>query len=126
MSANGARNWQQINPQYTPNTEKEKKVSVKVKNNGWITKGEKVIYSFIGACLVISGIYMVSFSSTTDTINRELQQLEQTVNTQQVTNDGLMFEVKELSRPERIIEIADKNGLKIQNAEVKQAQTFNN
>ncbi|WP_067728297.1 cell division protein FtsL [Oceanobacillus damuensis] len=124
MSANQAQNWQQSHPQHSP--AREPKVAVKVKKNGWITKGEKVIYSLIGAFVVASGIFMVSYSSTTDTINRELQELEQTVNTQQVKNEGLLFEMKELSRPERIIQIAEENGLKIQNAEVKQAQSFNN
>ncbi|MFC4023246.1 cell division protein FtsL [Oceanobacillus longus] len=124
MSANQARSWQQTNPQHNPT--KEQKVAVKVKKNGWITKGEKIIYSLLGVTVIVSSIFIVSYSSTTDTINRELQQLEQTVSTQQVKNEGLLFEMKELSRPERIIQIADKNGLKIQNAEVKQAQSFNN
>ncbi|WP_249869874.1 cell division protein FtsL [Oceanobacillus saliphilus] len=124
MSANQARSWQQSNPQHIP--AREEKVAVKVRKNGWITKGEKIIYSLIGACVIASGIFMVSYASTTDSINRELQQLEQTVSTQQVKNEGLLFEMKELSRPERIIQIAEQNGLKIQNAEVKQAQSFNN
>ena len=124
MSANHAHNWQQSSPQHKPN--KEPKVVVKVKKNGWITKGEKLIYSLFGVSVLVCGIFIVSFSSTTDTINRELQQLEQTVSTQQVKNEGLLFEMKELSRPERIIQIAEENGLKIQNTEIKQAQSFNN
>lgn len=124
MSANHARSWQQSNPQHQSN--QEQKVSVKVKKTAWITKGEKVLYSIVGSVLIAGGIFIVSFSSTTDTINRELQELEQTVSTQKVKNEGLLFEKKELSRPERIIEIAKENGLKVQNAEVKQAQGFNN
>ncbi|MEI3597028.1 MULTISPECIES: cell division protein FtsL [unclassified Oceanobacillus] len=120
MSANQARSWN-ANPSPSPNHE-PKKVSVKVKKQGWITKGEKVIYSMIAAGLIIAGIFMVSLSSETDALNRELQQLERTVQQQQITNEGLAFEVKELSRPERIISIAESHGLTIQNAEVKQAQ----
>jgi len=124
MSANHARSWQQSNPQHQPN--REQKVAVKVKKTGWITKGEKILYSLLGTGLIAGSIFMVSFASTTDTINRELQELEQTVSTQQVKNEGLLFEKKELSRPERIIQIAKENGLKVQNAEIKQAQGFNN
>ncbi|WP_010649481.1 cell division protein FtsL [Oceanobacillus massiliensis] len=124
MSANQAHSWQQLNPQHKPN--REQKVPVKVRKSGWITKGEKVIYSVFGACLIAGGIFVVSYSSATDTINRDLQELEHTVSTQQVKNEGLLFEMKELSRPERIIQIAEENGLKIQNTEVKQAQTMNN
>ncbi|MEC5422790.1 cell division protein FtsL [Virgibacillus sp. C22-A2] len=124
MSANHARNWQQTRPQHSPN--KEQKVTVKVQKQGWVTKGEKAIYSLIGACLIIAGIFIVSFSSSTDTLNRELQQLEQTVQTQQLQNEALTFEMKELSLPERITKIAKDNGLKIQDAEVKQVHAFNN
>lgn len=69
---------------------------------------------------------MVSFSSATDSLNRELIALEQTVKHQKVTNEGLVFEKKELSRPERILKIAKEKGLKIQDADVKQAQALNN
>ena len=121
MSANQARSWQtdpNLNPKQSP-----KKVSVKVKKQGWITKGEKVILFFVAGVIIIAALFMVSLSSSTDAMNRELQQLESTVQQQKVSNEGLAFEVKELSRPERIITIAEENGLKIQNAEVKQAQT---
>ncbi|PAV29909.1 cell division protein FtsL [Virgibacillus profundi] len=124
MSANHARSWQQTSPQQIP--EKDQKVAVKVKKQGWITKGEKVLYTIVSTCLIASGIYIVSFSSSTDTLNRNLQELDQTVQTQQVTNEGLLFEKKELSRPERITQIAKDNGLKLQDAEVKQAHAFNN
>lgn len=124
MSAHQAQSWEQSRPIQTPN--KERQVAVKVRKQGWITKGEKIIYSLIATCLIIAGIAMVSYSSSTDTLNRELQSLEQTVQNQQVTNEALLFEVKELSRPERITQIAKENGLKIQDAEVKQASALTN
>ncbi|MBD1224625.1 cell division protein FtsL [Virgibacillus halodenitrificans] len=124
MSANYARSWQHTNPEQTP--KKDQKVAVKVKKQGWITKGEKAIFSIVGAGLIAAGVFIVSFSSNTDALNRDIQKLEKTVQTQKVENEGLLYEMKELSRPERITKIAEKNGLKIQNAEVKQAHAFNN
>jgi|SRR5690625_3640394 len=125
MRENQAIDWQQRSTVETaPN--REQKVTVKVRKQGWITKGEKVLYSLIGFSIIIAGGFMVSFSSSTDTLNRELQQLEQTVQNQQVINEGLLFEMKELQRPERITQIARDNGLMIQNTEVKQAQNVNN
>jgi len=124
MNTSNARNWQQSNPQQAP--KKKQKVAVKVSKQGWITKGEKVIYSFICAALIVASIFIVSYSSFTDTLNRELQTLEQTAQNLQVKNEGLQFEKKELSRPERILAIAKKNGLKIQDSEVKHANVFNN
>jgi cell division protein FtsL len=123
MSANHARNWETTtNPRQQP----QRKVAVKVKKQGWITKGEKVIYSFIAAAVLTAGMYMVSVSSQTDSLNREVQVLEHQVEQQVIANESLAFEVKELSRPERIITIAESHGLEIQNAEVKQAQAVEN
>ncbi|ASN05856.1 cell division protein FtsL [Virgibacillus necropolis] len=122
MSASQARNWEQT--QTTASPKKDKQVVVKVRKQSWITKGEKVLYSIVGTCLITASMYMVSFASSTDTVNRELQALENKVQTQQVQNEGLLFEKKELSRPERIVKIAKENGLQIQDAEIKQVSVI--
>lgn len=116
------KTWQQQAPSYTP---EEKKTSVKIRKNKWITKGEKLLYSILGVVVICAGIYTVSYSSATDSLNRELQQLENKVQTQQVINEGLSFEIRELSRPERITKIAKENGLKIQDAKVKNVSALN-
>lgn len=119
MSAEHARNWEQTQ------APKQKQIPV-VRKTSWITRGEKVLYSVIGTCVIAAGLYTVSFSSSTDSLNRELQSLENTVQKQEVQNEGLRYEKKELSRPERITTIAKKHGLKIQDAEIKQASALNN
>ncbi|SHF49364.1 cell division protein FtsL [Ornithinibacillus halophilus] len=120
MAANHARTWQET---YSTNTQtKPKKVVVHKKS--WITKGEKVIYSLIGICLIVAIGYIVSFSSSTDALNRDLQNLQQEVEVQSVKNEGLVFQIKDLSRPERITKIAEENGLKIQDTEVRQANAY--
>lgn len=124
MAVNHARTWQQSYPSYQPQQPEKKQVIVR--KQSWITKGEKILYSFIGISLIIAGIFIVSYSSSTDSLNRELQKLEKSVQTQEVKNEGLIFEVKELSRPERITKIAKDNGLTIQDAKVKQANAFGN
>lgn len=124
MHTNHARNLEHT---YAPHTQtNEKKVVVKVHKQNWITKGEKILYTLISACLVFVGIFIVSYSSNTDQLNRQVQTLEQQVQAQQVENESLLVEIKELSRPERITKIAKENGLKIQDTEVKQAQSLNN
>ncbi|MEN1966976.1 cell division protein FtsL [Lentibacillus sp. N15] len=122
MSASHARKWEQS---YQTQAPQKKQVKV-VRKTSWITKGEKVLYSVASACLIAAGMYMVSFSSSTDSLNRDLQSLESTVQGKQVKNEGLLYEMKELSRPERITSIAKKHGLKIQDAEVKHASALNN
>ncbi|AUJ26778.1 cell division protein FtsL [Virgibacillus dokdonensis] len=120
MSANHARSWEQLKPQKT----QEQSVPVKVTKQGWITKGEKIIYSLIGLIIIAASIYMVSFTSSTDSINREMQELENKVKVQQSENDLLKDEINSLSRPERIIDIAKKNGFQVQDAKVKQAKSI--
>src|SRR5699024_1187121 len=95
------------------------KVHIKVTQSGKITKGERYIYTFFSIILILFTTYIVFYSSQTDTLNREFQSYEETVSNQQFINEGLTFEVKELSRPERITKIAKDKGLKIQDAQVK-------
>lgn len=121
MAANHARNWEQSYSSYQPQVEKR----VVVRKKGWITKGEKMLYSFVAACLLIAGGFVVSYSSSMDTLNRNIQNLEQSITSQQVVNENLVFEIKDLSRPERITQYAKEHGLMIQAAEIKQANAFN-
>lgn len=121
MNSNQARSWQHI-----PEQQPTKKVKVKVRKQGWITKGEKILYTLFSVGLISASMYIVSFSSAMDTLNRDLQNLESTVQEQKLVNESLLFEKKELSRPERITKIAKENGLKVQDANVKQAQPITN
>lgn len=123
MNTNHARKWE-----YTSSAipKQEKQVVVKVRKQSWITKGEKVLYSIVGIGLIIACAFIVSYSSSTYTLNKDVQTLENTVQTQQESNKLLMYEVEKLSLPERITKIAKENGLKIQDAEVKHAQGFSN
>lgn len=126
MNTSRARHWKQSYTSTQTQTEQHKQITVKVRKKRWITKGEKVLYSLIGICLIMSGFMIVSYSSATDAINRDIQTLEQTINEQHVQNENLHFEVKELSKPERIMSIAEENGLKIQDTKVKRAHIINN
>lgn len=121
--SNTARKWDYSSRVVEPIEKKQ--VKVKVQKTGWITKGEKILYSVLGATTILAGAYIISFSSTTDQLNRDVQSLEDTIVNQTAVNEGLMFEVNELSDPARITKIARDNGLKVQNSEVKRVQSFN-
>lgn len=124
MQTNHARSWQQNHARSLQ--QDEKKIIIKVHKKSWLTKGEKIIYALFGVVLIAACIYIVSFSSTTDSLNRELQTLEANVEQQRIENETLMFEKDELSKPERITAIAKENGLKIQATKVKRAQAETN
>ncbi|MUV36228.1 Cell division protein FtsL [Lentibacillus sp. JNUCC-1] len=121
MNTSHARSWEKS---YIPAASQPKTV-VKVKESGWITKGEKLIYGFASVCLIVASIFIVSYSSSMDSLNRDVQSLERKISVQQTTNENLQFEKQELTRPERITQIAREHGLTIQNAEVKQANLMN-
>lgn len=104
---------------------KKKHVKVKVRRRGWVTKGEKLLYSLLGVVTIMASAYVISYSSKTDEINRDVQNLEKSVINQQIINEGLSFEVSELSDPARITKIARENGLKVQYAEVKRVESLN-
>lgn len=123
MNGNHARKLNR-SPHVARPTEK-RQVKVKIHKTGWITKGEKMLYSLLGTITIIAGAYVISFSSTTDQLNRELQSLETTIVSQVEVNDSLAFEINELSDPARITKIARDNGLKVQYAEVKRVQSLN-
>lgn len=124
MRSNHARSWQQ-----SPNRDtapQQKQVVIKVRKKGLVTRGEKALYAFFCIVFIITCFYIVSYSSSMDTLNRNVQTLEQNVEQQIATNENLMIEIKELSKPERITKIAKENGLKVQDTEIKKANPFNN
>jgi len=123
MKPEFARTWQR-SPVQQKSTPKKKQVVIKVRRKGLITRGEKFLYSLVSILFIVICFYIVSFSFTLDTLNRDVQSLEQQVNQQEATNENLTSEIKELSKPERITKIAKENGLKIQDTEVKKANSF--
>lgn len=120
MNAQRERHWQET---YEPQMEQQEKQSqVAVRKNSWLTSGEKIIYTFISVCIVVAGFLIVSYSSSVDSLNREVQSLEKVIESQQLTNQSLEFERKELSKPERIRKIAEEHGLKVQGTKIKRAE----
>lgn len=117
---------QAIPREYPKQLPQERRVTVKVRQSSWITTGEKILYSIFGILILSFSYYLVSFSSTTDSLNREIQVIEKEIELKKIQNENLTFEIKELSRPERIKAIAEKHGLEIQNTKVKSAYYSSN
>src|SRR5690625_6838792 len=111
MNSSNAREWRQT----TTEEVQKKQVAVKVHKQSWITKGEKVLYSVVGAVLIAGGFFIVSYSSSTDALNSNVQKLEQNVADQHAQNEVLLLEIEGLSRPTRNKKIDSDNLLKTQN-----------
>src|SRR5699024_3853232 len=107
MNKNNARQWQEYSAQTQRN--KQRKVVVKVRYKNLLTTGEIVIYAFLATALLGIGIFIVSYASSVDTLNRDVQSLEQDIQKQTAKNDELLGEVRELSKSERITSIAKEN-----------------
>ncbi|TCT26876.1 cell division protein FtsL [Melghiribacillus thermohalophilus] len=102
-------------------TQIPQKKQVVVHKRRWVTRGEKFLYTlFITGALGLS-IYITSFSSSLDSINRNIQTIENEISNQQIENRVLEAKVNELKQPSRILAIAKENGLTIKNSNVKQA-----
>lgn len=105
---------------------REKQVKVKVHKKRWISKGEKILYCTGTAITLAVSVFFIHFAVQTDELNRDIRSLENQISEQEAYNENLTYQVKELSNPDRILQIAKKNGLNIQNAQVKQAGTVGN
>ncbi len=115
--ASGARKYAY---QHTQINKQPKKV-IKIKQSKLLTRGEKYLYSILGITVLIFSLYLVSFSMKADTLNRTIQDKEALIEEKVLVNESLVFEVRELSQPERITKIAKSKGLKIQESKVKRA-----
>lgn len=119
MNTSEARHWQSVAPERRRQTEPIREPKRHVKKSR-ITIGEKWLGVMYGVITGLALLYIVSFSSNVDAINRDVQRLENQVVEQETLNANLQHQVMEFSNPDRILTIAKENGLKIQNTKVKQ------
>ncbi|GEL75973.1 cell division protein FtsL [Tenuibacillus multivorans] len=105
----------------TPSPKKQKQP----KRKSWFSKGEKVLYTSGLVIVSIAMVFTVQYSSSVDSLNRDVQQMNQEIEQLQSENTSLRAEVKQMSKPSRIWSIAEEHGLTIKNAEVKQASHTN-
>lgn len=113
--------WQNNSESIGVQPERKTRVKVKIHKKRWITTGEKFIYTLFSALVLSMLFYTVSFSYSTDSMNRKVQEMESSISAQEEVNLNLEYKVKELSNPDRILDIARSHGLEIQNTELKQA-----
>ncbi|TFB23304.1 cell division protein FtsL [Filobacillus milosensis] len=125
MAAEEIRKYSMVPERKTyqsPPTPKKKQQPLR---KSWFSKGEKVLYSAGIIIVAIAMIFTVQYSSSIDTLNRDIQQVNQNITHYQSENTTLVAEVKEMSKPSRILAIAEEHGLNIKNAKVKQASQSN-
>ncbi|WP_070120197.1 cell division protein FtsL [Bacillus marinisedimentorum] len=87
-----------------------------------ITLGEKLLALGFAVILAFSCFIIVSNYATLYSVNKDIQQYEAAIDKQQKVNNELELSVAELNNPERIWEIAKKNGLTLNGDNVKVVQ----
>ncbi|MGM8214376.1 cell division protein FtsL [Bacillaceae bacterium W0354] len=127
MAAEQLRHFQQqtVPKRTIEKTTPQRKNHSQVVKKPYFTKGEKLLYSIGVLIITVVTVMVVHFSSSIDTLNRDLQVMNNKIENVKLQNNNLSAEVKELSKPSRISAIARENGLNIKNANVKQASNLN-
>ncbi|QQK80615.1 cell division protein FtsL [Salicibibacter cibi] len=77
------------------------------------TRGEKYLIALIAIVIVVTAVLMVSNYASMYGQEQDISQLQSELNQQQQHNEGLEHQVSELSDPERILEIAQENGMEL-------------
>ena len=92
-----------------------KKVKKKVK----MSKCEKLLYTFAFLLLVASPLMIVFSKATLSEINFEVEKQKREIAKQKKTNEGLAMTIDELASLTKIQEVAEQQGLKYNNSNIK-------
>lgn len=103
----------QVQPKKHQQNKPNLKPQVKVKKKGIITTGEKLLLSLLLIFSTIGCTMIISKQASIYQLNNDIQVLEAKITNQQKVNSGLDEEITELSRPQRILKIANEQGLTI-------------
>ena len=87
-----------------------------------LSPGEKIIGIVFGVLVCIGSIQIISNQSAIYGINKDIQDIEVAIGTQQKSNSDLSIQVSELSQYDRIKEKAKALGLQLNDQNVKVVQ----
>ncbi len=104
--------------QYQPAQQPEREIK-KVKRHAKITPGEKVLAFLLIAFLAVMSIQIISANAQVYEVNKDVEDVKTAIQEQETVNSELEAQVKEMSRYERIKEIAEKKGLNLDGNNVK-------
>ncbi|OEH93944.1 cell division protein FtsL [Bacillus solimangrovi] len=99
------------------NTQTQQKRKSKLKYN--VTPGEKILYFLFSAVFACMCIFVVSNQALIYQYQSDIQQIERNIETLKKGNHSLQEKVSDLSKPDRILGEAAKNGLTIQKNNVE-------
>ncbi|WHY02284.1 cell division protein FtsL [Neobacillus sp. DY30] len=113
--SNLARKFQQ--QQHVERTVQEHSI-VKTKKH-WLTPGEKIIGIVFTGLVCFGAVNLISNQAEIYQVNREIQEIQTSINEVEKVNSDLQVQVSELSTYERIWEKAKEMGLVLNENNVK-------
>jgi cell division protein FtsL len=90
-----------------------------VKNNRKTGKFEKLIYVFTFLLLVASPFGVVFFQTTLSKVNIDVERTKKEIRIQEKKNESLEMKINELASLDKIIEVAQEQGLSYNNDNIK-------
>jgi cell division protein FtsL len=94
----------------------------KLKQTRWLSPGEKILGAAFGLLVCFGSIHIISNQSSIYNVNKEIQDMEQSIVAQEKVNSDLTILISELSQYDRIKEKARQLGLKLNEQNVKVVQ----
>ncbi|MBS4172419.1 cell division protein FtsL [Bacillus sp. FJAT-49736] len=116
--SNLARKQQYIEPQRQQTTQTNPQVQP-IHTRKSITLGEKMLGILLVAFISVMAIKVISTQASIYKVNRDIQDLQSSVQSQKKINNDLKTQVSDLSRYDRIKKKAEKLGLKLNENNVK-------
>lgn len=100
------------------------KISKKIKKvqKSWLSPGEKILGAVFGTLVLFGSVHIVSNQSAIYEVNKDIQDTQKAINEQTKINDDLKMQVSDLSNYERVRNLADRLGLKLNENNVKVVQ----
>lgn len=116
---------QQYDPQYNAQYQKQHRSVIKVmpapkKRIAWVNVIKRNIFGIVSLLTLAGlGLATVSTSSQESELNRQLQDTQTEIRDVKLQNENLKQNVQELTQYDRVMEIAEKYGLKINEKNVR-------
>lgn len=100
-------------------------MSKKVKKRVKMSKFEKLIYSLAIFLLVIAPVSIVFSKATLAKVNFEVEKQKKEIEAQKKTNESLAMTIDELASLTKIQEVAEQQGLRYNNNNIKSVSEDN-
>lgn len=95
---------------------------VVIRRRASITLGEKILIVFFVLAVLSVSVFIINKAFAAYETNLEVQKLEKQISEENKMIGDLETKKMELMEPERIMDIAEKNGLKLKDKNVKNVQ----